>query len=48
MRGWMKGYACEIAQYRVMAAADTIVPYRTTCVKDVAPLTQARWGQEAP
>ena len=48
MRGWMNGYACEIAQYRAMAAADAIVPYRTTFDKDVAPLTQARWGQEAP
>ncbi|MBQ5776585.1 MAG: C10 family peptidase, partial [Bacteroidaceae bacterium] len=48
MRGWMNGYACEIAQYRAMAAADAIVPYRTTFDKDVAPLTQARWGQETP
>ena len=48
LKSWLTGYAQEIASLRYMTAEDSLTTYRSLFDKDVAPLVEARWGQDNP
>lgn len=48
MRSWLAMYEQEIEQARRMSQDETIDTYQSQFNKNVAPLVEARWGQDAP